>query len=63
MSLWVNNDEGLYSIARNCVRCYRGAKESAARHMVERLKDEGITETPDGAKYSVTAVLVAMRGM
>ena len=63
VSLWINNDEDLYSIAKNCVRRYRGARDSAARHMLERLRDEGITETPGGAKYSVTSIRAAMVGM
>lgn len=63
VSLWINNDEYLYSIARNCVRCYPKARESAARHMLQRLKDEGITQTPDGAPYSVSSIRAAMVGM
>jgi hypothetical protein len=63
VSLWINNDEYLYSIARNCVRCCPKARESAARHMLQRLKDEGITQTPDGAPYSVSSIRDAMVGM
>ena len=63
VSLWINNDEYLYSIARNCARCYPKAKQSAARHMLQRLNDDGITHTPDGARYSVTAIVNALRGI
>ena len=63
VSLWINNDEGLYRMAQNCVWCYRNARESAARHMLERLKDEGITHTPDGAPYSVSSIRAAMVGL
>ena len=63
VSLWINNDEYLYSIAMNCVRCYRGARESAARHTLGRLKDEGFTHTPGGAPYSVSSIRAAIVGM
>ena len=63
VSLWINNDEGLYSIARTCVRCYPNDRESAARHMLERLSDDGLTHTPDGAPYSVSSIRAAMVGM
>ena len=63
VSLWINNDEGLYSIAKNCVRCYPKAREAAARHMLARLADEGLTHTPDGAPYSISSIRAAMVGM
>lgn len=43
IALWINNDEGLYSMFRNS-RDYRD--------FVLRLKDIGIIETPDGAFYA-----------
>lgn len=63
VSLWINNDEGLYRMALNCVLRYPKARESAARHMLVRLRDEGITTTPDGAPYSVSSIRAAMVGM
>ena len=62
VSLWINNDEGLYRTARSFVRLYRG-KLPAAMAMLNELRDAGITQTPDGAPYSVTAIRAAMVGM
>lgn len=62
-SLWINNDEFLYSIALNCVKRYPNARESAARHMLTRLHDDGVTHTPDGAPYSISSIRAAMVGM
>ena len=59
VSLWINNDEYLYSIARNACLAYPKARGAAIRHILRRLKDEGITQTPDGAKYSETALRAA----
>lgn len=63
VSLWINNDEGLYRMALNCVKCYPKARESAARHMLTRLADDCIIKTPDGAPYSVSSIRAAMVGM
>ena len=63
VSLWINHDQDLYSMAFNCVRCYPKARESAARHMLQRLKDDNITQTPDGAKYTITSIRNAMKGL
>ena len=60
-SLWINNDEGLYRLARQCARQYN--RRDAARVMLATLSESGITETPDGAQYSVSAIIGAMRGM
>lgn len=60
VSLWLNNDEGLY---RMMIRAYgygRRTKAHAASLMMDWLKDSGITKTPDGANYSVTAIRAAM---
>lgn len=64
VSLWINNDEGLYSMARDCVRAYRNkGKLPAAMAMLHELQDAGITKTPDGAPYSVSSIRAAMVGM
>lgn len=63
VSLWVNNDEYLYRAALNCVRRYPKARDSAVRHFIGWLKDQGIEKTPDGAPYSIGAVRAAMVGM
>jgi len=59
VSLWINNDEGLYNTARSFCRAYR-SKLPAAMAMKQELADAGITHTPDGAPYSVSAIRAAM---
>ena len=61
VSLWINNDEGLYREAlRLCNSCNR---IEASEKMLERLHDMDIYETPDGAKYSVSSIRAAMVGI
>lgn len=66
VSLWINNDEGLYRMAQDYVReaisCY-GNRDKAAQMMLEALQEGGTVKTPDGAPYSVTTIKAAMRGM
>lgn len=62
VSLWINNDEGLYSLAKDSVRATRTRKE-AARYFLEGLNECGVTKTPDGYKYSVSSIEKAMVGM
>ena len=62
VSLWINNDEVLYNMARSHVRLYRG-KLPAAFNMVNELRSAGLTHTPDGAPYSVSSVRAAMEGI
>lgn len=71
VSLWINNDEGLYRAAKNFIRRYPrpaygfdgSARDYAASKMLEWLRDDGITKTPDGAPYSKSAIRAAMVGM
>lgn len=72
VSLWINNDEGLYRMALDCISQYRHyssftrsmtPRERAARAMLERLDWQGMTKTPDGAPYSVSSIRAAMAGM
>ena len=65
VSLWINNDEGLYRMALNYVT-FKGrsyGKEDCAKAMLSELKEAGITHTPDGAPYSVSSIRAAMVGM
>mgnify|MGYP006296486869 CR=1 FL=1 len=61
VSLWINNDEGLYNTARGFVRRY--CRDEAARYMLEDLQSMGMDETPDGAPYSMSSIKAAMVGM
>lgn len=66
VSLWINNDEGLYNMARDLIKQLRrvgGSREDAAQVMLQNLNDCGITETPDGVPYTVTSIRKAMVGM
>ena len=61
VSLWINNDVGLYNFARDYARRY--TRQRAAELVCEALAELGITHTPDGVKYSVSAIRAAMVGM
>ena len=62
VSLWINNDEGLYHLAKNCVRHTR-TREQAAALMLDTLAESGLTQTPDGSRYTKTAIRAAMVGL
>ena len=62
VSLWINNEETLYKVARECVRRNR-TKTDAAYAFLEVLKSQGVTRTPDGATYTVQRVRAAMSDM
>lgn len=63
VSLWINNDEGMYSMAMDFIRAYRTGKLPAATAMMAELNSMGITKTPDGAPYSVSSIRAAMVDM
>lgn len=62
VSLWINNDEHLYSLARRYVDLC-ATKEEAARAFKQHKANQGITMTPDYAPYSISAIRAAMKGM
>ena len=57
VSLWLSNDEPLYNMAR-AVKSVYGAVKGAAI-LMERLPKT----TPDGAVYTTTALVAALRGL
>jgi hypothetical protein len=61
VSLWVNNDEALYRLAQSYAR--RSNRRDAARRLLKDLNDSQVFKTPDGAKYTVTSLINAMRGL
>lgn len=62
VSLWINNDEGLYNEASRCVRVSRN-KQEAAEMFYNQLVEADVRNTPDGAPYSVSAIRAAMVDM
>ena len=62
VSLWVRNDEGLYNLAKQCLKV-NNVRADAAEEMLEILQEAGTRETPDGAVYSKTAIRAAMVGL
>jgi hypothetical protein len=61
VSLWINNDEGLYNMARRYARFYN--RHVAADLMKQELFSMGSYRTPDGAPYTITSIKLAMRGL
>ena len=61
ISLWINNDEGLYNLARQAIRRTK-TRRQAAEYVLRELKDCGIERTPDGYRYTVTSIMNAMVG-
>jgi hypothetical protein len=60
VSLWINNDEGLYNLARDYVQDSRRAgfgMDYAARMIKEVLPEK----TPDGSKYSIANIKEAIK--
>lgn len=59
VSLWINNDEGLYNTAMYCLKMGK-TKPIAAMYFMRELDEQGITHTPDGAPYSYTTVRASL---
>ena len=58
VSLWINNDEALYRLAKDCVRSTNNRKEAANKLLSYLPK-----QTPDGIDYNVTNLRHALIGM
>ncbi len=58
VSLWINNDEGLYHIAKEFAD--QDNRHIAAKNMLSFLQDQGMYKTPDGAPYSISSIRAAM---
>jgi hypothetical protein len=58
VSLWINNDEGLYNFARNLVLSY--GYDKGSRELAHYLKGK---KTLDGAPYSLRSIRLAIRGI
>lgn len=62
VSLWLNNDQGLYAMAKEWTTPGCGLTlEQQARGMLHELETEGTTHTPDGVRYTVTTLKAALR--
>ncbi len=61
VSLWVNNDEGLYRLAVEL--CNKYNRDEAAKKMLSGLNEMGIYKTGDGAPFSVSSIRAAMVGI
>lgn len=62
VSLWIGNDEGLYREALCEVR-RNDTRTQAARALLGTLHDTGVTQTPDGAPYTMGTIRAAMADM
>ena len=72
VSLWINNDEGLYRFALECLR-QTDTKDAAAKRfiyhmtMIDHLRSSGVScrrgYTPDGVRYSQSSVRAAISGL
>ena len=61
VSLWINNDEGLYCEALRL--CHNYNRAEAAKKMLSELNEMGIYKTDDGAPFSVSSIRAAMVGI
>ena len=66
VALWLSGDPHLYFAAKAWLAAAGGNKDRAARGLYHALThaDFGTPtpQTPDGARYSVTAIRAALRG-
>jgi hypothetical protein len=65
VSLWINNDEGLYRLMKDCLGYTWNGKynKNCSVHMfIRALRSKKITHTPDGVRYTFTNVRSAVIG-
>ena len=62
VALWIGNDEGLYQLAKEALSAC-DTKREAAEYFMEALQEYRLDHTPDGAKFTKTTVLAALRGL
>lgn len=62
VSLWINNDQGLYNLAKRCIKDADN-RERAAENMLGYLQHDNNYGTPDGALYNKSNIRAAMVGM
>ena len=61
-SLWINNDEGLYYLAKECIEATDNRDEAISLFLAN-LDILGIAHTPDGVKWSKAGIRAALVGM
>lgn len=64
VSLWINNDQGLYETAKDCVREARTRDKAAEMFLDILVENVGKNpKTPDGAPFTVSSIKLAMRDL
>lgn len=61
VALYLFNDYGLYSLVKEEVAATR-TLDDAAVALLDRLVGNGMTHTPDGYRFSKTAIRLALQG-
>jgi hypothetical protein len=56
VSLWLNNDEGLYRLMQDAIATHK-TRDKAARALLRDLEGQ---RTPDGGRYNFTTIRAAM---
>lgn len=59
VALWIANEEPIYRLALEAIRCTPN-RDAAVRYFMDGI---GVDKTPDGAPYSKAAVRAAMVGL
>ena len=66
VSLWLYSDEGLYTLMLDILkqtRRHTDSKREASKALLQYLNECNITHTPNGAKYTVSNIRLAMVGL